>query len=271
MRKQLSVALVGAGSMGGALLRGWLNAEIIHAQSSSVIDPGADAGVKKLAREHGFALNPPLAAVDADALVFSLKPQTAASVLPAYGKIARSAIVISVMAGTSLAAIARMLGNPPRMARAMPNLPASHGAGVTGVYAPTTLNSAGRDVVDQLMAAVGETVWVESEKEIDFVTAISGSGPAYFFLLTEALGEAGVALGLDREAAFKLARATAVGAGNMLATDPRTPADMRKSVTSPGGTTAAALKVFDGDDKALRKLVRAAAEAAAKRAGELTD
>lgn len=271
MKTQLSVALVGAGSMGGALLRGWLAAGTIDAEASSVVDPAADAAVKKLAREHRFALNPPLGDINADALVVAVKPQAAASVLPAYGKIARSAIVISVMAGTSLATLARILASPPRVARAMPNLPASLGAGVTGLYAPATLNVGGRDIVDRLMAAVGETVWVDSEKEIDFVTAVSGSGPAYFFLLTEALAEAGAALGLDKAAALKLARATASGAGAMLARDPRAPADMRKAVTSPAGTTAAALKVFDGDDKALRGLVKAAVAVAAKRAGELTD
>lgn len=271
MQNQLSVALVGAGSMGGALLRGWLTAGTIKAKESSVIDPGADSGVKKLARDNGFALNPPLNDVRADALLIAIKPQTAASVLPAYRSIARSAIVISVMAGVSLASLARMLGNPPRAARAMPNLPASLGAGVTGVYAPPTLNAAGRDSVDRLMAAVGETVWVDEEQEIDFVTAISGSGPAYFFLLTEALVEAGAALGLDKDAALRLARATASGAGAMLATDSRTPSEMRKAVTSPRGTTAAALQVFDGDDKALRKLVKGAVAAAAKRAGELTE
>jgi pyrroline-5-carboxylate reductase len=152
----------------------------------------------------------------------------------------------------------------------MPNLAASLGAGVTGLYAPT-LNTPGRDIVDRLMSAAGDTVWVDSEQGIDFVTAVSGSGPAYFFLLTEALAEAGAALGLDSESAARLARATAAGAGALLSSDPRSPADIRKAVTSPGGTTAAALAVLDGDKKALRALLRDAVAAAARRAGELTE
>lgn len=271
MTKKISVALVGAGSMGGALLRGWLAADMIDAGASAVFEPAADAALKKLARSAGFALNPAAGDVRADAMVLAVKPQAAASALPPYSAAARSAIVISVMAGTSLATIARALGHPPRIARAMPNLAASLGAGVTGLYAPATLTTAGRDVVDRLMSAAGETVWVDSEREIDFVTAVSGSGPAYFFLLTEALADAGAALGLDRDAAARLARATATGAGALLASDPRAPDAIRKAVTSPGGTTAAALNVLDGDEKALRTLIREAVAAAAKRAGELTE
>ncbi|MEZ5982326.1 MAG: pyrroline-5-carboxylate reductase [Parvularculaceae bacterium] len=265
------MALVGAGSMGGALLRGWLSSGTIDPEKSSVVDPGADKSLKKLAYDTGLALNPDPAEIHADALVLAVKPQAAAAVLPAYKDVAKSAIVVSVMAGTSLTSLARMLSNPPRTARAMPNLPASIGAGVTGLYAPPTLNAPGREVVDRLMAAVGETVWVDSEKAIDIVTAVSGSGPAYYFLLTEALAEAGAALGLEKDAALKLARATAAGAGAMLSADPRAPGDMRKAVTSPGGTTAAALGVLDGDEKAVRKLLNAAVAAAAKRAGELTE
>lgn len=257
--------------MGGALLRGWLSAGTINPAASSVIDPAPDGAIRKLAREHGFALNPPIEEIKAEALVLAVKPQMAAGVLPAYARLAKSAIVISVMAGTSLLTLGRLLSNPPRAARAMPNLPASIGAGVTGLYAPATVSASGRDIVDRLMAAVGETVWVGSEGAIDLVTAVSGSGPAYFFLLTEALAEAGAALGLEKDAALKLARATAAGAGAMLSADARTPAAMRKAVTSPGGTTAAALGVFDGDEKALRALVKAAVAAAAKRAGELTE
>ncbi|GAB4530088.1 MAG: pyrroline-5-carboxylate reductase [Amphiplicatus sp.] len=271
MTKEISVALVGAGAMGGALLRGWLSAGTIDPAASAIFDPAADAALKKLARQHDLALNPSPDELSVDALVLAVKPQAAASVLPAYASVARSALVISVMAGMSLAAIARVLGDPPRLARAMPNLPAAFGAGVTGLYAPATVNARARDVIDRLMAATGETVWVRSEKEIDFVTAVSGSGPAYFFLLTEALADAGAALGLEKEAAQRLARATASGAGAMLAADPRSPADMRKAVTSPGGTTAAALAILDGDAKALRQLMKEAAAAAARRAAELTE
>lgn len=271
MVQKISVALVGAGAMGGALLRGWIAADTIDAARSAVFDPAPDSALKRLARKNDLALNPDVTTAAADALVLAVKPQAAASVLPSFAGLARSAIVISVMAGTSLATIARLLKNPPRVARAMPNLPASIGAGVAGLYGPATLNAVGRDIVDRLMAAAGETVWVDSERAIDVVTAVSGSGPAYYFLLTEALTEAGVAEGLDREAAAKLARATAAGAGALLRADSRGAGEMRKAVTSPGGTTAAALGVLDGEAKAIRKLMKEAVAAAAKRAGELTE
>ena len=269
MDKKLSVALVGAGSMGGALLRGWLSAEIIDAAASSVFEPSADDSLKLLARKHGFHLNPEPADMRADIVVLAVKPQAAASALPAYAVMASRAIIISIMAGLSLETIARHLDNPTRIVRAMPNLPASIGEGVTGLYS-LGLGDAERENVDALMAAAGETVWVQNEQAIDFVTAVSGSGPAYFFLLTEALEEAAVKIGLGKDAAQRLARATASGAGALLASDARAPADMRKAVTSPGGTTAAALAVLDGDKKALRELLKNAVVAAAKRAGELT-
>lgn len=271
MTKKISVALVGAGSMGGALLRGWLATAVIDPARSAVFEPAPDASLKKMASAHRLALNPPHKAVEAEALVLAVKPQVAASVLPAFADIARRAIVISVMAGTSLAAIGRALGHPPRLARAMPNLPASIGAGVTGLYAPPAVDANGRELIDSLLAAAGETVWVGSEEAIDVVTAVSGSGPAYYFLLTEALAAAGAELGLDRDAAGRLARATAAGAGALLSADTRSPAEMRKAVTSPGGTTAAALAVLDGDEKALRKMMKEAVAAAARRAAELTD
>ncbi|MCK5745564.1 MAG: pyrroline-5-carboxylate reductase, partial [Oricola sp.] len=185
--------------------------------------------------------------------------------------LAKDAIAISVMAGKSVASIQNMLNGAPRVARVMPNLPAAIRRGASGLYAPGAIDAKGRAIIETLMQAAGESVWVRSEQEIDYVTAVSGSGPAYYFLLTEALAEAGASLGLDRQAAAALARATLAGAGAMMDADPRAPAEMRKAVTSPGGTTEAALKIFDGDDAAMRKLVEKAVQAAAKRAGELTD
>lgn len=271
MAKLPSVALVGAGAMGGALLRGWTASRSIDAAASAVFDPAADAALKKLARDARLAVNPPLNGLAVDVLIFAVKPQSAASVLPAYARLARSALVLSVMAGTSLATLSRLLADAPRIARAMPNLPASAGAGVSGLYALPTVSASARETLDALLSAVGETVWVDAEDAIDWVTAVSGSGPAYYFLLTEALAEAGAALGLDRSAAEKLARVTATGSGALLASDPRTPAQMRKAVTSPGGTTAAALGVLDADGGALRLLMKEAVAAAALRARQLTD
>ncbi len=263
-----SVALIGAGAMGGALLKGWLAAGTIDAARSAVFDPNIKDEMATLCADKGVAVNK---GEGFDAMLIAVKPQIAADVLPAYAALAKDAIAISVMAGKSVASIGKMLNGAPRVARVMPNLPAAIGRGASGLYAPEAIDAEGRIVIETLMRAAGETVWVETEQEIDFVTAVSGSGPAYYFLLTEALAEAGVSIGLDKAAAARLARATLAGAGAMMDADPRSPAEMRKAVTSPGGTTEAALNVFDGDDAAMRKLVKKAAEAAAKRAGELTD
>ncbi len=265
-----SVALVGAGAMGGALLRGWLAPGSIDPAKSVVFDPAAPEAIRALCEKHGVALNPAVETTNADALVLAVKPQKANDALPAYAPIAKNALVISVMAGKTIASIAKALGGAPKVARVMANLPAAIGKGVAGLYAPGAVDADGRRLIETLMAAAGETVWVGSEQEIDFVTAVSGSGPAYFFLLTEALAEAGAALGLSKDAAARLALATLTGAGALMETETRSPAQMRRAVTSPGGTTEAALDILDGDDKTLRKLIKDAVAAAARRAGELT-
>lgn len=271
MTAKPSVALIGAGSMGGALLRGWLAADTIDAARSAVFDPAACDAIRALCEKHGVALNPDVGTIRADALVAAVKPQKAAEALPPYAPVAKDAVVISVMAGRGIASIAEALGGAGKVARAMPNLPAAIGKGVVGLYAPETIGADERAMIETLMAAAGETVWLASEREIDFVTAVSGSGPAYFFLLVEALAEAGEALGLSKEAAANLALATLTGAGALMESETRSPTEMRRAVTSPGGTTEAALKILDGETQALRKLMKDAVAAAAKRAGELTE
>jgi pyrroline-5-carboxylate reductase len=270
MTKKISVALVGAGSMGGALLRGWIERRVIDGAASAIFDPAPSAAIIDAAKEHGVAVNPPIGGRAFDALVIAVKPQAAAEVLPKFAAIADRAISISVMAGKSVAAIGAALPQAKKIVRAMPNLPAAVGAGATALYAPPTVGAGDRAMAEALMRAVGEVIWVDSEAAIDAVTAVSGSGPAYFFLLVEALAEAGRQVGLDEAAAQKLARATLIGAGAYAAQDERSLAELRRAVTSPGGTTEAALKVLDGDDKTLRTLMKKAVEAAAKRAGELT-
>ncbi len=271
MTEKPKVALIGAGAMGGALLRGWLTAGAIEGAGSAVFDPGAPEEIGALCAEHGLALNPAPETVKPDALIIAVKPQMAAAALPAFAELAKDAVAISVMAGKSIASVSKALGGAARVARVMPNLPAAIGRGVSGLYAPDSIDAAGRALIEKLMQAAGETVWVTSEEAIDFVTAVSGSGPAYFFLLAEALAEAGVTLGLSEDAAAKLALSTLTGAGALMETETRSPADMRRAVTSPGGTTEAALNVLDGDKAALRNLIDQAVAAAAKRAGELTD
>ena len=271
MTKKPSVALIGAGSMGGALLVSWAEQAAIDFSRSAIFDPAASERVKKLCARYKISLNPPIDAVDADVMIVAIKPQKAQALLPEYSPIAMSAIVVSVMAGKSIASVSTLLGNAKRVARSMPNLPAAIGQGMSGIYAPNSIDADGRGIIEGLMKTAGDVVWVKNEKEIDFVTAISGSGPAYYFLLTEALADAGDALGLDREAAAKLALATLTGAGGLMAVETRTSEEMRRAVTSPGGTTEAALHVFDGAEQRMRKLVADAVLAAAKRAGELTD
>lgn len=270
MTKKISVALIGAGSMGGALLRGWLAREIIDARASAVFEPSPGAELARAASANGLMINPPTDGLAVDALVIAVKPQTADDALSRFSKAAERAVVVSVMAGRSIAGIANILPGAAEIVRAMPNLPAAVGAGATALYAPTVVSPESRAVAERLMRAVGDAVWVDSEQAIDAVTAVSGSGPAYFFLLGEALAEAGRAVGLPDEAATALARATLAGAGAYAAADSRSLADLRRAVTSPGGTTEAALKILDGDDKALRRLMKMAVAAAAKRAGELS-
>ena len=270
MTDSFSVALIGAGSMGGALLRGWVSSNVIDKDGSAIFDPAASDDMAQFCKASHLRLNPAIEGAF-DALVIAIKPQVAAAILPNYRDIAKDAVSISVMAGKSVASIKAALGDTPLVARTMPNLPASIGKGVTGLFAEPGIDAPQRIMIEKLMAAAGETIWVPSEEQIDFVTAVSGSGPAYYFLLTEALEEAGVALGLSKEAAAKLARATLSGAGALVADDPRTPGEIRIAVTSPGGTTEAALNVFDGDKKALRKLVHEAVKAAADRGAELMD
>lgn len=266
MTQQISVGLIGAGSMGGALLGGWIEKGVIDRRASAVFDPApGEAAIMS-----GVRLNPPVEGLAVDAVVAAIKPQSADDVLPAFAAMATSALLVSVMAGFSVASIAALLPPSTRIIRAMPNLPAAIGAGVTALYAPPGLSSGDRACAEALMRAVGDVVWVGAEHEIDIVTAVSGSGPAYFFLLAEALAEAARAAGLDDASSKTLARATLAGAGAFVKSDPRPLADLRRAVTSPGGTTAAALNILDGDSKALRSLINAAVEAARMRAKALT-
>jgi pyrroline-5-carboxylate reductase len=176
-------------------------------------------------------------------------------------------VVVSIAAGIRLADLARWLGDGVPTVRAMPNRPALIGAGITALYGGPGVTIDDRVAVERLMAAAGETVWLERESQMDAVTAISGSGPAYFFLLIEALEEAGMALGLPHETARRLAVETARGAGRLAAESGHEPATLREQVTSKGGTTAAALDVLEAGG--LRAIVERAVAAAARRSAEL--
>ena len=201
-------------------------------------------------------------------MLLAVKPQIAGDLLPRLQRFARPGVLlISIVAGLSLANLCAALGDEVRAVRAMPNTPAGVLKGITGVYAPPNIDAAGRAQAETLLSAVGEVVWLESEAGIDLVTAISGSGPAYFFRFAEALAAAGEAMGLSADTAQRLARRTLEGAGALAASTDRTLADLRVEVTSPKGTTAAALARFDAGG--LEALVAEAARASAARAHEL--
>ena len=268
MSDKSSVALIGAGSMGGSLLRGWVDADCIDRPRSAIFDPTPSQSILALCKASAIEVNPQ-GPSSFDVVVLAVKPQIAPKVLPSYAAATSNAIVASVIAGLSLETIEGMIDPSAKLARAMPNLPAAVGKGVTGIYARDCVTKDDRAVLDRLLVAVGATVWVKRESDIDLVTAISGSGPAYFFLLAEALEEAGLAMGLTADQSSMLARATLAGAGTLIDQETRSVAEMRKAVTSPGGTTEAALNVFDGDEKILRTLVKQATRAAADRAKAL--
>ena len=265
------VVLVGAGNMGGALLRGWLDAG--HgADRITVLDPGAGEAIASLCDDHGVAVcAQPHGVAPPDVLMVAVKPQMMGQVLPGLkGLVGEETVAVSVAAGTTVKTLGDALfGNDARVVRAMPNTPALVRRGITGCYATPAVTGAQRDAVTALMEAVGEVVWLDEEAQIDAVTGVSGSGPAYVFHLVEALAAAARARGLSEDTAIRLARATVSGAGALLANSPDDAATLRRNVTSPGGTTAAGLAVLMADD-ALTDLMKRTVAAAAERAEELS-
>ncbi len=262
------VLLVGCGHMGGALLAGWI-ARGLKTDRIAVVEPGpADA-----ARALGVAVCANPARLPAgffpDAIVIAVKPQVMDAVVPAYRPFAdKGAAVLSIAAGRTIASFERALGANAAILRAMPNTPAAVGRGISVVTANARVGAEARALAERLLGAVGAVEWVADESLIDAVTAVSGSGPAYVFLLAECLAEAGRAAGLPADLARRLASATVAGAGELLHQANEDPETLRQNVTSPGGTTAAALGVLMADD-GLRPLMIRAVAAAAKRARAL--
>lgn len=261
------IVLIGAGKMGGALLTGWL-ASGLDPKAVIVVDPNPPAETLSLLASHGiFHLTSAPANVAARVLLLAVKPQMMGAALPAVrALIGPETVVVSIAAGTTIATLESALGGA--IVRTMPNTPAQVGRGMTGAFANEAVTEADRALVDALLAAVGEVGWVENEGLIDTVTAVSGSGPAYVFLLAECLAAAGVEAGLPPELAARFARQTVVGGGELLNQSPLPAATLRKNVTSPGGTTAAALEVLMADDGFGPLMIRAVA-AAKRRAEEL--
>jgi pyrroline-5-carboxylate reductase len=255
--------LIGAGKMGSALLEGWLRLGL-DPNAIAVIEPQPSADIAALAAR-GVRLNPAAAALsDAAAIVIAVKPQAASEALPATAPFASaSTVVVSIMAGRTLGFLQSALGPGRALVRAMPNTPAAIGRGITVAVAQNA-DAAQRALADRLLAATGAVEWIDDEALMDAVTAVSGSGPAYVFLLAEALAAAGIAAGLPPALAQKLARETVTGAGELLHRSPLAAAALRANVTSPGGTTAAALAVLMGEDGLTALMTRAIAAAAAR-------
>ena len=249
-------------------MKGWLSHGV---KAISVVEPKPSAQLRKLARAGKIALFAAPSAIKRKPSVclVAIKPQVLKGEAPMLASFAQSgSLMISIAAGTSVEAMAKAWGKKARIIRAMPNTPGAVGAGITGLYAAKGVTAADKKRATAFLSALGETVWVAKEALIDSVTAVSGSGPAYLFLMAEALTEAGVAEGLPRDQAEKFARATVAGAGALLAADKSPASALREAVTSPGGTTAAALYVLMAED-GLVALMKRAVQAARKRAQEL--
>jgi pyrroline-5-carboxylate reductase len=260
------IVLAGAGKMGGAMLTGWL-ARGLDPKKVAVIEPHPAAEISALVTK-GVRLNPQAKDVGSAAvLVVALKPQMFREAGPALKPfVGSSTLVVSIMAGTTIASIAQVCGGS--VVRAMPNTPAAIGRGITVAVAAKGVGAAQRSVADALLRATGSVEWVDDEGLMDAVTAVSGSGPAYVFLLAEELARAGVAAGLPEELATRLARETIAGSGELLFRSQEASATLRQNVTSPGGTTAAALEVLMGEGGMQSLLTRAVA-AATRRSKEL--
>jgi pyrroline-5-carboxylate reductase len=261
-----AIVLAGAGKMGGALLSGWL-ARGLDASNVVVIEPYPSEEIKAIAVK-GAQLNPASANIsNVAALVVALKPQIFREAGPQLRPFATSStLVVSIMAGITITALKQVCGG--NVVRAMPNTPAAIGRGITVAVADSSVSAAQRHTADALLRAIGSVQWTHDETLMDAVTAVSGSGPAYVFLLAEELARAGVEAGLPLELATTLARETVAGAGELLYRSELDAATLRQNVTSPGGTTAAALEVLTGEG-GMRSLLKRAVAAATRRSREL--
>lgn len=262
------VLLVGCGKMGGAMLAGWLARGLPRAV---VVEPRAEA----VPPDPRVAVAPDAASVPPGfapgAVVLAIKPQEAPAALPAYAPLLAAnpgAVAVSVMAGRTLASTSAALGGHAAVVRAMPNTPAAVGRGFTVAHAAPGVSAESRALADALLASVGEVAWAEDEAMLDAVTAVSGGGPAYVFLLAECLEAAARAQGLSPDLSRRMARATVAGSGALLAASAEDAADLRRAVTSPGGTTERALAVLMAPD-AWPALVERAIAAATERSRDL--
>jgi pyrroline-5-carboxylate reductase len=264
-----TLVLVGAGKMGGAMLEGWHRLGLTFDQVVA-IEPEPAPEIITLG-QRGLRINPSLDTIAATAIVIAVKPQIAPQVLPGLARLVRDdTVAISIMAGRPLGFLEKALPANAAIVRSMPNTPASIGRGITVAVPNARVSKAQRELADKLLRATGAVEWVADEALMDAVTAVSGSGPAYVFLLAESLARAGAAAGLPADLSARLARATVAGAGELLHRSALDAATLRQNVTSPGGTTAAALDVLmspDGLDPVMNRAIAAATRRSRELAG----
>ena len=265
----MKIAFIGGGNMAGALVGGLL-ANGYDRSAICVVELSA-AARERLAAQHGVRATtaPDAAAMAADVLVMAVKPQDMKTALSSLAGRVQGKLVISIAAGVRVAAISRWLGGHRTLVRCMPNTPALIGSGIAALYALPEVSAEERKKAEVILGAVGEVVWVEEERLLDPVTAVSGSGPAYVFWFIEQLAASGEKLGLARDVSLKLALQTMLGSAKLAAQSDKPPAELRKQVTSKGGTTEAALRVFD-EEKLAERFMKAL-EAASRRGAVLGD
>ncbi len=268
MSHDSDILLVGCGNMGRALVKGWLT-EGRDPGRVQVVDP--DSKAASIASDLGATAVTSLSEVQipVEVVILAVKPQQLENILPAYRDLAAAGTVfLSIAAGKPIEFYERVLGGESAIVRGMPNTPAAIGQGMTVLSANRAVTADQHALCESLMAAVGEVAWLVDEQLMDAVTAVSGSGPAYVFLLIECLTDAAVSVGLERALARQLAEQTVAGAGAYALSSEHEPAELRRRVTSPGGTTEAALEILLSQD-AFPALLVQAVQAANKRAREL--
>ncbi|KHF76349.1 pyrroline-5-carboxylate reductase [Acinetobacter vivianii] len=261
-----NICFIGGGNMAQALIGGLLSRGLPTTRIT-VSDPVEQ--IRHVLEEKGIQTTTDNveAIKNADVVVLAVKPQVLATVLQPLNGLLSDKLVISIIAGAEIQTISDLIGGSQRIVRVMPNTPALVQTGAHGIYASEAVDAQDRELTSQILAATGLTIWVENEAQIDAVTAVSGSGPAYFFYLMESMIRAGKNLGLDEKVATALTLQTALGAAQMAITSSNSPAELRKNVTSPNGTTQAALEVFDRAQ--ISQNIQAALAAAQKRSQEL--
>ena len=261
-----NICFIGGGNMAQALIGGLLSRGLPTTRIT-VSDPVEQ--IRHILEEKNIQTTTDNvdAVKHADVVVLAVKPQVLATVLQPLKGLLSDKLVISIIAGAEIQTISDLIGGSQRIVRVMPNTPALVQTGAHGIYASEAVNAQDRELTSQILAATGLTIWVDNEAQIDAVTAVSGSGPAYFFYLMESMIRAGKNLGLDEKVATALTLQTALGAAQMAITSSNSPTELRKNVTSPNGTTQAALEVFDRAQ--ISQNIQAALAAAQKRSQEL--